>query len=129
MIQYVETSAAAKLIVEEPSSRELAAHLDRAAADEDTLTSSMLLETELRRLGVRLDLPQKAITQVLDRIDLVEPDRTVHREAGLLSGRHLRSLDALHLAVALRVDADVMLTYDHRQAAAAETAGLRVAAP
>ncbi|WP_142060425.1 PIN domain-containing protein [Pseudonocardia kunmingensis] len=48
-----------------------------------------------------------------------------YREAGLLPGRHLRSLDALHVAAALRRDADVMLSYDHRQLAAADAVGLR----
>lgn len=48
---------------------------------------------------------------------------------GLLPGGHLRSLNALHLTAALRVDADIMVTYDQRQADAAETAGLPVLAP
>lgn len=129
MILYIETSAAAKLLVEEPASGRLATLLDKAAGQDDTLFSSMLLETELRRLAVRVELPQAAVTQLLERFDLVETDRSLYREAGLLPGRHLRSLDALHLAVALRVGADVMVTYDHRQADAANTAGLPVLAP
>lgn len=47
----------------------------------------------------------------------------------LLPGRHLRSLDALHLAATLRIGADVMLTYSSHQAAAANAAGLPVLAP
>ncbi|MEO7196069.1 MAG: type II toxin-antitoxin system VapC family toxin [Pseudonocardiaceae bacterium] len=129
MILYIETSAAAKLLVEEPASGRLATLLDKAAGQDDTLFSSMLLETELRRLAVRVELPQAAVTQLLERFDLVETDRSLYREAGLLPGRHLRSLDALHLAAALRVGADVMVTYDHRQADAANTAGLPVLAP
>lgn len=129
MILYIETSAAAKLLVDEPASSRLAARLDSAADSDDSLVSSLLLETELRRLAVRVDLAQAAVTHLLERFDLVESDRSLHREAGLLPGRHLRSLDALHLAVALRVDADVMVTYDHRQADAAQTIGLPVLAP
>ncbi|MGH3852090.1 MAG: type II toxin-antitoxin system VapC family toxin [Pseudonocardiaceae bacterium] len=129
MILYIETSAAAKLLVEEPASGRLATLLDKAADQDDDLLSSMLLETELRRLAVRVELPQAAVTQLLERFDLVESDRTLYREAGLLPGRHLRGLDALHLAAALRVGADVMVTYDHRQADAANTAGLPVLAP
>jgi len=41
----------------------------------------------------------------------------------------LRSLDALHLASALTIDADVVMTFDGRLAAAAEASGLQVAAP
>ncbi|HWR46170.1 MAG TPA: type II toxin-antitoxin system VapC family toxin [Pseudonocardiaceae bacterium] len=129
MIFYIETSAAAKLLVEEPASSRLAAQLDKAVDQGDALFSSMLLETELRRLAVRVELPQAAVTHLLERFDLVETDRSLYREAGLLPGRHLRSIDALHLAAALRVGADVMVTYDHRQADAADAAGLPVLAP
>ncbi|MGH3815777.1 MAG: PIN domain-containing protein [Pseudonocardiaceae bacterium] len=129
MILYIETSAAAKLLVDEPASSRLAVRLDSAVAEDEALISSILLETELRRLAVRVDLPQVAVTHLLERFDLVETDRSLYREAGLLPGRHLRSLDALHLAAALRVSADVMVTYDRRQADAADAAGLPVLAP
>lgn len=129
MILYIETSAAAKLLVDGPASSRLAARLDGAVDQDEALLSSMLLETELRRLAVRVDLAQAAVTHLLERFDLMETDRSLYREAGLLPGRHLRSLDALHLAAALRVGADVMVTYDRRQADAADAAGLPVLAP
>ncbi|MGH8964204.1 MAG: type II toxin-antitoxin system VapC family toxin [Actinomycetes bacterium] len=129
MILYVESSAAAKLLVEEPASGRLAAYLDKATEQGDALLSSMLLETELRRLAERLRQRQVAVTGLLERFDLVELDRSLFREAGLLPGPHLRSLDALHLAVALRAGADVMVTYGRRQGEAAESAGLPVQAP
>jgi uncharacterized protein len=129
VILYSETSAAAKLLVEEPAPDRLATWLDKAADQDDGLLSSVLLETELRRLAVRVELPQTAVTHLLERFDLVEPDRSLYREAGLLPGRHLRSLDALHLAAALRLGADIMATYDRRQADAAVAAGLPVLAP
>jgi len=129
VILYVETSAAAKLLVDEPASSRLAARLDSAVDQDEPLLSSMLLETELRRLAVRVDLAQAAVTHLLERFDLMETDRSLYREAGLLPGRHLRSLDALHLAAALRVGADVMVTYDRRQAEAADAAVLPVLAP
>ncbi|MGH3924628.1 MAG: PIN domain-containing protein, partial [Pseudonocardiaceae bacterium] len=96
MTLYVETSAAAKLLVEESDSGRLAARLDSAVNSADALLSSMLLETELRRFAVRVDLAQIAVTRLLERFDLVETDRSLYREAGLLPGRYLRSLDALH---------------------------------
>ena len=129
MILYIETSAAAKLLVDGPASSRLAARLDGAVDQDNPLLSSMILETELRRLAVRVDLAQAAVTHLLERFDLMETDRSLYREAGLLPGRHLRSLDALHLAAALRVGADVMVTYDRRQAEAADAAGLPVLAP
>lgn len=129
MILYVETSAAAKLLVEEPASGRLATLLDAAVDRDDALLSSTLLETELRRLAIRVDLAQAAVTELLMRFDLVEPDRSLFREAGLLPGPHLRSLDALHLAVALRGGADAMVSYDRRQIDATKLVGLPVLTP
>ena len=65
----------------------------------------------------------------MDRLDVVDLDREVYRQAGLLPGKNLRSFDALHVAVALRAGADVMVSYDARQGAAAEASGLPVVAP
>jgi hypothetical protein len=129
VILYVETSAAAKLIIEEPESSRLAAHLDRAVDQDDGLLSSMLLETELRRLAVRTGVAQSVVTRLLERFDLLEIDRSLYREAGLLPGPHLRGLDAIHVAAALRANADAMVTYDLRQADAADSVGLSVQAP
>jgi predicted nucleic acid-binding protein len=129
VILYVETSAAAKLIIEEPESSRLAAHLDRAVDQDDGLLSSMLLETELRRLAVRTGVAQSVVTRLLERLDLLEIDRSLYREAGLLAGPHLRSLDAIHVAAALRANADAMVTYDLRQADAADSVGLSVQTP
>ncbi|MBB6378758.1 putative nucleic acid-binding protein [Pseudonocardia eucalypti] len=125
----METSAAAKLLVEERESGRMAARMDSAVDQDDELISSMLLETELRRIAVRLGLSQGNVTGLLDRFDLIEIDRALYREAGLLPGLHLRSLDALHLAAALRVGADVMVTSDQRQADACAASGLPVLAP
>jgi uncharacterized protein len=129
VILYVETSAAAKLIIEEPESSRLATYLDRAVDQDDGLLSSMVLETELRRLAVRTGVAQAVVTRLLERFDLLEIDRSLYREAGLLPGPHLRSLDAIHVAAALRANADAMVTYDVRQADAADGVGLSVQMP
>lgn len=49
--------------------------------------------------------------------------------SNLLLETELRSLDALHLATVLRLDAASLLTYDLRLTDAAEAAGVRVVAP
>jgi hypothetical protein len=51
--RYLDTSAAAKLLVEEDESDALVAYLDRTVDGQD-LISSALLETELRRLAIRI---------------------------------------------------------------------------
>lgn len=81
-----------------------------------------------RELRNNQQQPQAAVASLLERFDLLETDRSLYREAGLLPGPHLRSLDALHVAAALRLDAEVMLSYDRRQIAAAEAVGLRTPA-
>lgn len=129
MIAYMESSAAAKLLVSEPASAALAVHLDILVGSGSTVVSSVVLETELRRLAMREDLPQVDITAVLEKLDIFQLDQNVYKEAGLLPGRNLRSLDALHVAAALRIAADVMITYDVRQANAARASGLRVDSP
>lgn len=129
MILYLESSAAAKLLVEEPESGALAAHLDAEVASGGRVVSCVLLETELRRLAVRVGIAQTAVTRLLEGVDLADLERAQFRTAGLLGGNQLRSLDALHVASALRWQADAVLTYDHRQAEAVEAAGIRVLAP
>lgn len=42
---------------------------------------------------------------------------------------YLRTLDALHLEAAIRLDADAILTYDRRLGDAARLMGLEVVAP
>ncbi|MDV6013607.1 type II toxin-antitoxin system VapC family toxin [Haloechinothrix sp. LS1_15] len=129
MTAYVETSAAAKLLIEETESAALSAYLDLLAERHVTVASSMVLETELRRLATRHEIDQSTVTELLDRFDLVTPDRAIFVEAGLLPGRYLRSLDALHVAIALRINAEEFLAYDTRQSEAARAVGLHVAAP
>ncbi|GAB3504449.1 type II toxin-antitoxin system VapC family toxin [Amycolatopsis cihanbeyliensis] len=126
---YVETSAAVKLLVEEPESAALAGYLDGQVNDGVELISSVLLETELRRFAARHDLPQSAVSALLDRLAIADVDRAIFFEAGILPGPHLRSLDALHIAVAVRTESDSMIAYDTRQTEAARTVGLRVTAP
>jgi predicted nucleic acid-binding protein len=78
---------------------------------------------------VRLDLDQSAVIDLLARVDLVDPPRSLFHEAGLFPGPHLRSLDALHLATALRVDAETLVAYDARLLEAARSLGLGVLSP
>ena len=128
MTVYLDTSAAAKLLVREAESLALGSYLDRLGPADGPI-SSALLETELRRLGVRFDLSQATISDLLDRVALVEPNRSLFTEAGLLPDPNLRSLDALHVATALRVDASIVVAYDHRLQQAARAVGLTTTAP
>ena len=128
MTIYLDASAAAKLLLDEAESEALTDYLDDLDVD-DRLVSSVLLETELRRMGVRLGWEQSLVSDVLDQIHLVEPNRSLFTEAGLLPGAHLRSVDALHVATALRLDASIVVAYDRRLQQAARDVGLSTVAP
>ncbi|MBD2765875.1 type II toxin-antitoxin system VapC family toxin [Kocuria sp. cx-455] len=124
-VLYLDTSAAVKLISDEQESDGLRSYLDEGP----TLVSSDLLETELRRIGIRHDIDQVLITSVLDGVTLTPLIRDQFREAGLIPQIGLRSLDALHLAGALHIEVSAILTYDIRLAEAARAHGLEVVAP
>ena len=123
---YLDTSAAAKLLVQEPESIPLAGWADGANIG---LVATHLLETELRRFANRHGLPHANVSAILNRIDLHDLPPSLYREAGLLPGHALRPLDALHLAASIRLDVDALVTYDARLARAAEEMGLQVHAP
>lgn len=124
---YVDTSAALKLISDEAESSALAEALKDESLE---LVSCLLLETELRRLVPRDPaLTQALVTRLLEAFDLHELPSTLFVEAGLLPGAGLRSLDALHLTSALRLEVDMVLTYDRRMTEAAESLGINVVAP
>jgi predicted nucleic acid-binding protein len=128
LITYIEASAAAKLVLDERASPALAEWIDDLRAEGTTAFTSVLTETEVRRAATRAGAEQQLVTDALEKLALVDFDRADFRAAGLLPGS-VRSLDALHVAVALRIGADVMVTYDERQAEAARGAGLNTLSP
>ena len=94
------------------------------------MVASWLLHTELHCAANRHpdDIDLAAVDIVLDTITLVDLTRGDLRTAGALPGR-LRSNDAVHLAVALRVGVDEMITYDSELVVAARASGLAVIRP
>ena len=124
---YLDTSAAIKLVVRETESEALAAAIDAGSPE---LVACWLLDTEMRRAAHRLgSLTQETVSDLLGNVDLYEVPASLFREAGLLPGADLRSLDALHLSAAVRLGVDQVVTYDRRQAEAARSLGLGVLAP
>lgn len=68
---------------------------------------------------------------VIEAVDLLPIDGPVAAGAGTVGPPALRSLDAIHLATALSLGADleVLITYDERLAEAAGAAGIAAEAP
>lgn len=130
MIVYIDTSAAMKLLVEEPESATLADHFQWRAEGGDTLVASLLLHTELHGAANRRPehIEHESVSEVLSAIALVDIENGDLTTAPLLPGR-LRSADALHLATALRLAARAMVVYDTELRAASQTAGIEVFSP
>ncbi len=126
-ISYLDTSAAMKLVLDEPQSDALTA--DLAGSDDRRLVSSWLLHTEMHCAAGRhpQDVDPEAVRAVLDSVSLID----LTRGDLLAAGTHtpLRSNDAIHLAVALRVGADEIVTYDGELIEQAAAAGLPILSP
>jgi predicted nucleic acid-binding protein len=125
---YVDSSALVKLIVREAESDAIRNYLRRRRP----WVSSALARTEVVRAVAGLGDPAiAAARQVLARCDLVRLNDRLLDRAGLLEPAEVRSLDAVHLATAdlVRADLGALVTYDERMAEAARALGLRVAAP
>ena len=60
---------------------------------------------------------------------LVDADRRVLRLAAEAASREVRTLDAIHIATALRARAAELVAYDRRMLHAAQAQGLSVASP
>jgi len=123
---YSDTSALGALLIPQVETQALLDWLDRVPA---TLVSSDLLETELRRMAVREGRDQAKVSAILDGVSLAALDRATYRSAGFLPMTYLRTLDALHLEAAIRLNVDAILTYDLRLGDSARAAGLDVIAP
>jgi len=126
-ISYLDTSAAMKLVLDEPQSDALTA--DLAGSDDRQLVSSWLLHTEMHCAAGRhsQDVDLEAVRTMLDSVSLID----LTRGDLLAAGTHapLRSNDAIHLAVALRVGADEIVSYDGELIERATAAGVPVLSP
>lgn len=125
---YLDSSALVKLAVREPESATLRRYLRRKRP----LITSALSRTEVAR--ALLPFGPDAVARgddVLRRLDVIRVNDRVLRAAGSLLPLELRSLDAIHLATAIEIGADLsrVCTYDERMAAAAADLGLAVVAP
>ena len=134
---YVDSSALIKRSVEEAESKALEAALDRYVDDDAALVASSLAWVELSRaLRALLEDGQRAEEEIREAIDIAlsgVAERPMTDEVVGLARRigpgRLRTLDAIHVATAILMDVDVVLTYDSRLADACRHNGLTARAP
>lgn len=129
MAHYLDTSALVKLVVAELETDALIAWLNETNSD---WVSSDLARTELMR-AVRRTTPERVVRarEVLDSITLLNVTTQIYEEAARIDPPALRTLDSLHLAVALDLgdDLESIVTYDDRLAEAATAHGLLITTP
>lgn len=128
---YLDSSALVKLVQRETESDALRRFLRRHRADQ--LVTSALARVEVVR-AVLVGGPA-ALAQArrqLSRLDqILLTTEVLDRAATLAPSVQLRSLDAIHLAAAQVVGADLraVVTYDRRLADAAQDLGFAVEGP
>lgn len=126
---YLDTSAAVKLIVGEAESTALRDWLGQVNG---SLLSSALLAAELLRATTRHG--PNAVTagrRLVNRVLLADVDRATLEMAGHLAPQPMRTLDAIHLATALRnlPFLSALVTYDSRLIGACRVHGVPVVSP
>ena len=128
---FLDSSALLKRYLDEPASESVARYM----SDDTEWTASELARTEteiaLCRLGPEGAIgsqPQRSLAGDWDRFLVVPVDAACLRMAAAIGCEHrARTLDAIHVAAALRVPAPVtFLSFDRRQAVIAAAMGLVV---
>lgn len=125
-IVYLDSSVALRMILDVPERERLQSWMQ---TPETTYVSSRLLRTEVVRVLRRDGRPLADGAPLLDRIGMFEITRETHTVAESIE-RHVKTLDALHLATALLIGAPVTVaSHDTTMKAVAGQLGLSVTDP
>lgn len=123
---YLDSSVALRMILDVPGRTRLQAWMTDLEAD---FVASRLLRTEVARVLRRDDRPVADGAPLLDRIGLIDITRETHTVAESIE-RHVKTLDALHLATALLIGETVTVaTHDSAMKSVAAHLGLAVSDP
>lgn len=137
MITYVDTSSLLKLVIEEEGSDRAELVWDAA----DALASVTVVVVEARAAlaaaarGGRLTPDQHEhakteLSELTGDLHLVQvTDDLIRRAADLAEGEALRGYDAVHLAAALHLEAEIMTSADEALCESAARNGMHVANP
>lgn len=129
-VWYLDSSAIVKLAVAEPESGPMASWRAGLGGDDVLMTCELAVAEVLRAVRRADGDPDVALVH-LDALDQLVVDRDLLLVAARLGPAGIRTLDAIHLAAALAVGADLggIVTYDERIADAARSLGLSTLAP
>ncbi len=93
------------------------------------IISSTLLRTEVSRVLRREAVDPSEANETLSRIEILPNLLSDITDAGNLSVRYLKTLDAIHLATAIRLGANCLVTYDAGLIKASTQLGITVRSP
>jgi predicted nucleic acid-binding protein len=126
-LAYVDASALAKLVLDEPDSPEMR----RWYVEATRVVMSRVGIVETQRAAQRRAHDAAHLRVILDSVEAIELDAGIALTAAAVGPATLKSLDAIHLATALALvpDLDAFVTYDDRLAEAARNLGLPVVRP
>jgi predicted nucleic acid-binding protein len=106
--------------------------IEQQVEDFDQRVASRLLRVELRRVGAREGVLERADLLLAD-ISLVSVDEQILAAAETISPTTVGTLDAIHLATAVHLakagELDALMTYDKRLADGAREHGITVLSP
>lgn len=123
---YLDSSVALRTILDTPQRQRLQSWMHTPGT---TFISSRLLRTEVIRVLRRDGRPLDHGTPLLDRVGLLDITKETHTVAESIE-RHVKTLDALHLATALLIGEPVTVaTHDTTMKTVAEHLGLHVTDP
>jgi predicted nucleic acid-binding protein len=121
-LAYVDSSVVLSDILEErPVLAELMQRADVATSHITSVEVARTLRRDLKEVDLAF-----ISSQLLAGIDLLNPSAVVLETAAFLPVCFLRALDAIHLASALLMQADMVLTNDRQMQHACEELGLAV---
>jgi hypothetical protein len=126
-LAYVDASALTKLILDESGS----SAMRRWYVESENVTTSLISLVETRRAVRRHRHDPAHLESVLRSVVSLAVSPAVIAEASSIEPPTLRTLDAIHIASARQLGAeiDAFVTYDDRLAAAARAIGLPVVRP
>lgn len=125
---YVDTSVLGRVLLDEPDKQAI----QRALAKFGQRVASRLLRVELRRVGLRCKVLDRANLMIAN-VALVPIDDGILDVTETLTPSTVGTLDAIHLATAVRLAEegrlDALMTYDRQLADGAREHGIEVLSP
>ncbi len=125
---YVDTSALGRMLLDEPD----ATAIEDSLRAYDRRVASRLLRVELRRVGLRTNLLD-GVGELLAEVALIPFDESTLTAAETVPPSSIATLDAIHLATAVRLakagELDALMTYDKQLITGAKQHGITVLSP